>query len=401
MRESTTNNKNLARAGFSAMRLLILAVVVGAVLAVVTKTLFQAVLWVIDVLWDWLPGEIGVEPENWWFVATLLGLGGLLVGLGNRFLGYHPRPLEEVTEDLKEDRPIPHRSIPASLANSAASLGFGGPLGPEALLVSVVGGLYYWVDVRMQGLSRSVFSSLTGQDEGAAGKSWQYAPTLVTAISVVIVFRELPGGIDLSFVPIPEEPAALQAILLAAIAGLLCGVIGLSSARLHGRLRNLGLFTRSPEVAGVLGGVLVALLAIGGLEVLFSGAEEVRALFDGSLSVPDMAYVGAAKWIALAVVLAAGWKGGPIFPLMFCMGALAVAAGDALGLEVSVLYAGAIAGVVTGALGSIALGVLVALLVVPPALLVPLIVGSAAAGIALRLGHAESDRPAGDMADVG
>lgn len=380
-------SKDLGRAAFSAMRLLVLAVVVGAVLAVVTKGIFQAVLWIIDVLWDWLPGEIGVDPDSWWFVVTILGVGGLLVGLGNRFLGYHPRPLEEVTEDLKDGKPIPHRSIPASLANSAASLGFGGPLGPEALLVSVVGGLYYWVDVRMQGLARSVFSSLTGRNEDAAGKPWQYSPTLITAVSVIVVFRELPGGIDLSFVPIPKEPAALSAIVMAAGAGLVGGLVGLFSSRLHSWARGLGLFTRSPEIVGIMGGLLVALLAVGGFEVLFSGAEEVTKLFDGSLDVPNMAYVGAAKWLALAIVMAAGWKGGPIFPLMFCMGALGVVAGESLGLESAILYAGAIAGVVTGALGSIALGVLVALLVVPPALLVPMIVGGATAGLALRLGQ--------------
>lgn len=381
----TDTTKNMGRATWLAIRALVLAIAVGAVLAVVTKGLFQLFLWIIDALWVRLPSQLGVDPQGVWFVVILLGLGGLLVGLGNRFLGYHPRALEDVTEDLKRDLPIPHKSIPASLANSVASLGFGGPLGPEAMLVSVVGGLYYWADARMRGLARSAFAALTGREERDAGMPWQYAPTLVAAMSVIVVFRALPGGIDLSFVPVPDDPAAINAILLAAAAGLVAGAVGVLTSRLHGWVRSLGLFSKSPEFVGIAGGLMVAVLALGSYEVLFSGAEEVKALFDGSLDDAGMAYAGAAKWLGLSIVLAAGWKGGPIFPLMFTMGALGVAAGNSFGVESVILYAGAVAGVVTGALGSIALGVIVALLVVPPALLVPLIVGAATAGLVLRL----------------
>ena len=44
-------------------------------------------------------------------------------------------------------------------------------------------------------------------------------------------------------------------------------------------------------------------------------------------------YAGVAKWVALLLVIALGWKGGPIFPLMFISGALAVAAGETFGVD--------------------------------------------------------------------
>jgi hypothetical protein len=82
-------------------------------------------------------------------------------------------------------------------------------------------------------------------------------------------------------------------------------------------------------------------------------------------------------------VIALGWKGGPIFPLMFISGALAVAAGDALGIEGLALYAGGVVGAVAGGLRSMVLGVLVALLVVPSSLLLPMVAGAAGAGLVL------------------
>jgi hypothetical protein len=91
-------------------------------------------------------------------------------------------------------------------------------------------------------------------------------------------------------------------------------------------------------------------------------------------------YAGIAKLLALLVVIAAGWKGGTIFPLMFIAGALAVGVGDLLGLDPVVLYAAAIGGAVAGALKSMALGLIISLLVVPVSL-VPLIVVGAAAGV--------------------
>ena len=98
----------------------------------------------------------------------------------------------------------------------------------------------------------------------------------------------------------------------------------------------------------------------------------------------QLLYGGAAKLVAMLVVIAAGWKGGTVFPLMFIAGALAVGAADVLGLQAVVLYAAAIAGAVAGALRSVALGVVVALLVVPASLTLVLLAGAASAAVVLR-----------------
>jgi H+/Cl- antiporter ClcA len=376
--------RDLGRAVVSILRVALVAIVVGAILGVVMKS----VLWLFDgtiyVLWDWLPEQVDVDPESFGYMVIVLGGGGLLVGIGQRFLGYHPDALDVVIEQVKEGEGIDYRTIPRTLLNSVFALGSGGPLGPEAALVAVIGGVYYWAKERMDKVALLAYHTVTGTGEQDTSKPWQYAPAVIAGIVLVLVFRALPGGVDLSYVPTSASPGAASAVLLAVAAGIAGGVLGLGSVHLEGRLRGLGLFDRAPLLTGVVGGLIVAILAVPSFLVLFSGAEQMGALFDGSTSTGEMFYAGVAKWAGLLIVITLGWKGGPIFPLMFISGALAVAAGDAFGVEGLALYAGGVAGAVTGGLRSMALGVLVALLVVPASMVLLMVAGAAGAGLVLR-----------------
>lgn len=376
--------RDLGRAVVSILRVAAVAIIVGAILGLVMKL----VLWLFDgaiyVFWDWLPDQLDVDPESFGYMAAVLGVGGLLVGIGQRYLGYHPEALDVVIEQVKEGEGVDHRTIPRALVNSVFALGSGGPLGPESALVAVIGGVYYWAKQRMDKVALLAYHTVTGKGENDTSKPWQYAPTVIAGIVLVLVFRALPGGMDLSYVPASASPGAASAVLLAVAAGIAGGILGLGSHHLEGRLRGFGLFDRVPLLTGVAGGLIVAILAIPSFLVLFSGAEQMGALFDGSTSTGEMFYAGVAKWAGLLIVITLGWKGGPIFPLMFISGALAVAAGDAFGVEGLALYAGGVAGAVTGGLRSMALGVVVALLVVPTSMVLLMIAGAAGAGLVLR-----------------
>lgn len=363
-------------------RVLGLAIAVGALLGALTKGVIALFDGVITLLWETLPEQAGLDASGAGYVVAVLAVGGLLVGLGQRFLGYHPKPLDTVVDDVRHGGGVDHRTIPQTLANSVASLGFGAPLGPEAALVSVVGGVFYWAKQHMEDLAVAAHAALRGRPDDGSTR-WRYAPALVAGIFVVLVFHALPGGVDLRFVPRPSDPAAPGAVIPALVAGLVGGAFGLVTDRVEGRMRDRRSYDRAPVAVAVVGGLVVAALAVPSPLVLFSGTEHLRALFDGSTSDATLVYAAAAKWVAIMVVFATGWKGGPVFPLMFMSGALGVAAGHALGVEPVVLYAGAIAGAASGALGSVAFGALAALLVVPPPLLPLVVAGSAGAGAVL------------------
>jgi H+/Cl- antiporter ClcA len=377
------------RAG--AMRLLVRVVVtavgVGAALGALTKAVLELFRRVIDLLWVWLPDQLGVEPTNVAFTAAVLAIGGVLVGLGQRYLGYHPKPLEEVVEDVRRGDGIDHRTIPRTLANSIAALGFGGPLGPEAALVAVLGGVFYWTKQNLEQLAMAAYQVLRGAPAPDDDTRWRYAPAVVAGITLVMVFRALPGGVDLTFVPRPADPATPDLLIPALVAGLVGGGIGVLTDRVEAMARARRLFDRAPVPVALAGGLAVAALATPSHLVLFSGTDSMPALFDGSTSDATIAYAAGAKWVALMLVFATGWKGGPVFPLMFIAGASAVAGGHALGIEPVALYAGGIAGAATGVLGSLAFGALAALLVVPPGLFVLVLAGAAGAGLVLFVRH--------------
>lgn len=375
-------NRVLAASGLI-VRVVALAVSVGALLGVLTKATIALFQGAIDILWEWLPEQLGVEPSSLAYVAAVLGVGGLLVGLGQKYLGYHPTPLDAAVDDVRRGDGIDHRSIPRTLLNSVAALGFGAPLGPEAALVNVVGGMFYWAKGRMEDLALTTYRILRGRPDDDVSDPWQYAPAVVAAIVLFLVFRALPGGIDLMFVPRYDDPGSPGALLPALLAGVVGGVVGLISSRVEARMRALKVFYRAPVSAAFVGGLAVAVLAAPSSLVLFSGTDSMAVLFDGSTSDAMLVYAAVAKWVGIMIVFVTGWKGGPVFPLMFIAGALGVAAGHALGVEPVILYAGGIAGAAAGALGSMAFGALAALLVVPPSLFVLIIAGAAGAGLVL------------------
>jgi H+/Cl- antiporter ClcA len=361
-----------------------LAVVVGVVLGVLTKGALWLYNTIIDVIWDWLPAQFGVESDAVLFMAAVLVSGGIVVGIGQRTLGYLPKPLEETTLDVTEGRGVDYRSVPSVLGNTLPALGAGAPLGPESGLIAVLGGAYFWFKERMEASATHAFRMVSGSEVGEASRPWRLAPPIIAGVTLIIMFHWLPGTIDLSFVPAAQPGNELGALATALGAGIIAGGVGIAMRHLEDRVRGLALFDRAPLLSAPVGGLIVALLAVPTSLVLFSGAEDMAALFDRGTDSAELLYAGGAKLVAVVVVIAAGWKGGTIFPLMFIAGALAVGVADATGLDPSVTYAAAIAGAVAGHLRSLPLGAFVALLVVPTSLLLAIIVGAAGGVAALR-----------------
>jgi H+/Cl- antiporter ClcA len=399
MTEASKSLERLVTGSVAALRSLAIGVLIGAIAAVVTKAVLTLYAAVIHVVFTWVPETLNVDGSAAPYLFVALGVGGLLVGLGQKYLGYHPEPLEKVMNDITSGDGVDYRTIPQTMANSLAAIGFGGPVGPEASLVAVIGGIYYWANERMERFALESYRTLMGRSNGDDSAAWRYAPSVVAVITTVLVFRAIPGGVDLAFVPAYESPGSGKALVIAVLVGAIAGAGGIATSAVESRVRGLRLFDRAPVILGILGGLVVAALAVGSSLVLFSGAEQMQSLFDGSASNAELWYSAGAKWIALIAVFALGWKGGPIFPLMYISGAIGIAAGASLGLgdEALILYAAAIAGSVSGHLKSVVFGVLIALLVVPVSMLVLLIAAGAGAGLVMRVARHSSG---GNQADA-
>jgi H+/Cl- antiporter ClcA len=163
-------------------------------------------------------------------------------------------------------------------------------------------------------------------------------PGLVAAALGYLIFTGLGdwGGVDETTLSVPDLPAydgtnipdllvgvavgVLAAILIAAIHRLAREVDGLEG-------RRLGLTSLLIAGAGAVGALALVADGLGAnpQDVLFSGQQSLPSLLaEGSAGI--VLVLVAAKGLAYAISLGAGFRGGPVFPAIFIGVALATLA---------------------------------------------------------------------------
>jgi H+/Cl- antiporter ClcA len=329
------------------------AVVLGGVGALVTVGFIKLLEWFTDLLWTDFADAVGATTADWWFVVPVCVVGGVLVGLCGRFLGDWPKQLETALADFRRDRVFDYRHLPNSLVASLVALTFGAALGPEAALVAIIGGLASWIG-RIIGVGERAAESLNyvgvmaalGTLFGTAGAAALpleavderpplgrrlvlLLPGVAAAGAGALLFSALSSGggyFDYTFRAYDFALSDLLWAMVAAAAGAVVAValvswskvVAVPAARL----------TSHPEVLGALGGLALGLLASASALVLFSGHEGIQELIDDTdATTTFLVAISAAKVGAIGPLLAAGWKGGRFFPIMF--------AGAAAGLAVA------------------------------------------------------------------
>lgn len=71
-------------------------------------------------------------------------VGGILVGLCQKYFGNYPRKMDDVVAEFKATKRVDYRSGYKNALTAICVLSFGASLGPEAALVGIVGGLATW-----------------------------------------------------------------------------------------------------------------------------------------------------------------------------------------------------------------------------------------------------------------
>jgi len=329
------------------------AVVLGGAGALVTVGFIKVLEWLTDLLWTDLADALGATTGDWQFVIPVCIVGGVAVGMCARFLGDWPKDLEQALADFRRDRTFDYRHLPNSLVASLVALSFGAALGPEAALVAIIGGLSSWIH-RIIGLGERAAESLgyvgvmaaLGTLFGTAGAAAlplevgdeptplgrrlvQLLPGVAAAGAGALIFSALSSGegyFDYTFRAYEFAFSDLLWAVAAAAVGAAVSVALLASSRLV-RVPAMRLTAR-PEVLGALGGLGLGLLASASALVLFSGHDGIQELIDDTnASTAFLVGISAAKVGAIALLLAAGWKGGRFFPIMF--------AGAAAGLAIA------------------------------------------------------------------
>ena len=338
-------------------RLMALVALMGIVSALVTFVFMAFVNGSIAWIWEEAALALGMDPRL--FTLLVCTLGGLLVGLLVNYFGDHNAIFSELMREFGKTGRFDYRHAPGILVTSFISLIAGAALGPEAALADTCGAIGTWIADKLKldeketrtmgfgGLSAMLGAfvtnpfggallSLESAQGGMTGMTvyfWGLFPSLLSAAVATTVFVALTGSFFDTLYAFPAYTPSLTDLLWAVPFSLIGGLAGLIFVFVFQKLRQLMQPLKTHLVLrGVIGGlgmgIIGALLPL----TLFSGEEGTTELIKGAavIGVGSLLVLAIGKLLATSLLLATGWKGGYIFPVMF--------AGVALGMAGKLLF---------------------------------------------------------------
>ena len=360
------------------IRLMALVALLGIVSALVTFAFMAFVNGSIAWIWEEAALALGMDPRL--FTLLVCTLGGLLVGLLVNYFGDHNAIFSELMLEFGKTGRFDYRHAPGILVTSFISLIAGAALGPEAALADTCGGIGTWIADKLKldeketrtagfgGLSAMLGAfvtnpfggallSLESAQGGMTGLTiyfWGLFPSLLAAAVATTVFVALTGSFFDTLYTFPAYTPQVADLLWAVPFSLIGGLAGLIFMFVFQRLRQLMLPLKNHlvlrSVIGGLGmGIIGALMPL----TLFSGEEGSTELIKQAATIGfgTLILLAIFKLLATSLLLATGWKGGYIFPVMFAGVALGMA-GKLLFpfVPTAVIVASTLAGVLVAAL---------------------------------------------------
>ena len=339
------------------IKLLALVVVLGLLSALVTFAFMALVHVGTGAIWEQAAQALGLDTRL--FTVLICSIGGLLVGLLVKLFGDHNAIFAELMQEFGKTGRFNYRHAPGIVITAFVSLIAGASLGPEAPLADACGGMgtlmadklklneretrtlgYSGVSSMLAAFITSPFSgallgleSAQGGPGGLATYFWVLFPSLLASAVATVVFVLLTGTFFETLYQFPAYSPRLADLFYAAPLGLIGGAVGLlfmlSLKRLQGLLRPMKAHV---VLRGLLGGLAMGVIGALLPLTLFSGEEQTADLIAhaAEIGVLMLIMLAVAKLLATSLLLATGWKGGYVFPIMF--------ASVALGLAVNLVF---------------------------------------------------------------
>lgn len=379
MSEAAIDSKSAARA---MTRLLIMAVMLGAICGLLTWAFIAVDHYGVVFFWETLP-ELVPDVPAWALSVGVVAIMTLLAAVVVALVGSRPFDMGQAEAEFDEEGRMDYRRVGAGALFSLFSLFSGAPVGPEAPLTDINGGAGTFLAEKL-GLNPEqvrvmTYAGVAGAFSaffGAAPVGALLAAELISPKAVSISRTQIVSGLAAGaagwtvysllgghkIAPILTFPEAghalgLTELALAAALGIAGGVIGLFYGKglMTARLKTQGLRAR-PWLAALAGGVPVALAAAFAPYLLFSGQSEMPGLIEQAATIGFVALlaIGVAKLAMSAWSMSTAYFGGPIFPIIF--------AGSCFGLAIHLLVPGINQGV---AVVAIVTGMVVAAAVAP------------------------------------
>lgn len=287
----------------------------------------------------WWSGE-------WWWIPVVAA-GGLVVA-ALRSVWAVPDKVPGGVEMI-EDAVVDHKRVPKWVIIAAISSIAGASLGPSFALILIGGGLGSWIAERRWGNSEADQEyTLTGIAGGfggaftapilAATMVSELAPTphkryvaaiipqLIAATLGFIVFYSVVGRTFLGLYRLPPYEFELVYMAVAVGLGFFAAVVMAVMVVVLKAVARAAETVPNRYVRGAVGGGAVGLLAVALPLTFGSGNSQLDTIIEApeALGVGLLVAVLAAKMVAVALSLAAGFLGGNVFPLIFIGGTAGV-----------------------------------------------------------------------------
>ncbi|EOY4550665.1 ion channel protein [Escherichia coli] len=315
------------------------AVAIGIASSLILIVVMKIALVLQNLLWQRLPGTLGIAQDSPLWIIGVLTLTGIAVGLVIRFSQGHAGP-DPACEPLI-GAPVPPSALPGLIVALILGLAGGVSLGPEHPIMTVNIALAVAIGARLLPrvnrmewtilASAGTIGALFGTPVAAAlifsqtlnGSSevplWDrlFAPLMAAAAGALTtgLFFHPHFSLPIAHYGQMEMTDILSGAIVAAIA-IAAGMVAVwCLPRLHAMMHQM----KNPVLVLGIGGFILGILGvIGGPVSLFKGLDEMQQMVaNQAFSTSDYFLLAVIKLTALVVAAASGFRGGRIFPAVF------------------------------------------------------------------------------------
>ncbi|EHL4971405.1 ion channel protein [Escherichia coli] len=315
------------------------AVAIGIASSLILIVVMKIALVLQNLLWQRLPGTLGIAQDSPLWIIGVLTLTGIAVGLVIRFSQGHAGP-DPACEPLI-GAPVPPSALPGLIVALILGLAGGVSLGPEHPIMTVNIALAVAIGARLLPrvnrmewtilASAGTIGALFGTPVAAAlifsqtlnGSSevplWDrlFAPLMAAAAGALTtgLFFHPHFSLPIAHYGQMEMTDILSGAIVAAIA-IAAGMVAVwCLPRLHAMMHQM----KNPVLVLGIGGFILGILGvIGGPVSLFKGLDEMQQMVaNQAFSTSDYFLLAVIKLAALVVAAASGFRGGRIFPAVF------------------------------------------------------------------------------------
>ncbi|HAW0166243.1 ion channel protein [Escherichia coli] len=372
------------------------AVAIGIASSLILIVVMKIASVLQNLLWQRLPGTLGIAQDSPLWIIGVLTLTGIAVGLVIRFSQGHAGP-DPACEPLI-GAPVPPSALPGLIVALILGLAGGVSLGPEHPIMTVNIALAVAIGARLLPrvnrmewtilASAGTIGALFGTPVAAAlifsqtlnGSSevplWDrlFAPLMAAAAGALTtgLFFHPHFSLPIAHYGQMEMTDILSGAIVAAIA-IAAGMVAVwCLPRLHAMMHQM----KNPVLVLGIGGFILGILGvIGGPVSLFKGLDEMQQMVaNQAFSTSDYFLLAVIKLAALVVAAASGFRGGRIFPAVFVGVALGLMLHEHVpAVPAAITVSCAILGIVLVVTRDGWLSLFIAAVVVPNTTLLPLL----------------------------